>query len=185
MPFNRKLRTLRLANNSLLTDKAFPSSLVKEPEPEPEPEQIDGEEKPLPPRPTTWLEQLPPLILRHTADNLRVLDLAQCKITDDAIEGIVTHAPRIQSLNLSRCTLLTDNALESVSKLHDHLDVLMLAHVSSITDRGIVRLCRSCTNIRCIDVACESFFGHLECSFSDLRFVFAPSLSQSDGHVRV
>ncbi|PPQ77670.1 hypothetical protein CVT25_011105 [Psilocybe cyanescens] len=151
--FSRKLRTFRLANNPLLTDKAFPS-----------PTGLNAlgpgqdDEKPLPPRPTTWLEQLPPLILRHTAENLRLLDLSFCKITDEAIEGIVTHAPRIQTFILSGCLLLTDRALESISKLHDHLDVLMLAHVSNITDRAVVKLARSCTNLRCVDVAYMSVF---------------------------
>ena len=120
-------------------------------------EDTEGE-KPLPHRPTTWLEQLPPLILRHSADNLRVLDLTLCKITDDAIEGIVVHAPKIQTLMLSGCTLLTDRSLESICRLGDHLDVLMLARVSNITDKAVVKLARSCVNLRCIDIACESFY---------------------------
>lgn len=115
-------------------------------------------EKPLPHRPTTWLEQLPPLILRHTADNLRVLDLTLCKLTDDAIEGIVVHAPKIQTLMLTGCTSLTDRSLESICRLGDHLDVLMLARVSNITDKAVVKLARSCVNLRCIDIACESLF---------------------------
>ena len=118
-------------------------------------EETDGE-KPLPHRPITWLEHLPPLILRHSADNLRVLDLTWCKVTDDAIEGIVAHAPKIQTLMVSGCTSLTDRALESICKLRDHLDVLMLAHVSNITDKAVVKLARSCINLRCVDIACKS-----------------------------
>ncbi|RDB22755.1 SCF E3 ubiquitin ligase complex F-box protein grrA [Hypsizygus marmoreus] len=145
--FSRKLRTLRLANCPFLTDKAFPSTSG------PELDDESGREKPLPPRPITWLDRLPPLILRHTADNLRVLDLTSCKITDDAVEGIVTHAPKIQTLILSGCSQLTDRALESICKLGEHLDVLMLAHVANITDRAVVKLARSCWNLRCVDVA--------------------------------
>lgn len=144
---HRKLRTIRLAHCPLLTDKAFPSSLGYE-------LPADGE-KPLPHRPITWLEELPPLILRHTAENLRVLDLTACKITDDALAGIVTHAPKIQTLILSGCSQLTDKALMSICQLGEHLDVLMLAHVPKITDRGVVKLARSCPNLRCVDVACE------------------------------
>lgn len=144
----RKLRTLRLARCPLLTDKSFPSTLGQD--------LLDNEdEKPLPPRPVTWLDKLPPLILRHTAENLRVVDLTSCRITDDAVEGIVAHAPKIQSLILSGCTQLTDRSLESICKLGEHLDVLMLAHVSSITDGAVVRLARSCWNLRCVDVACK------------------------------
>ncbi|KAF9268138.1 RNI-like protein [Marasmius fiardii PR-910] len=143
--FSRKLRTLRLANCPLLSDKAFPS---------PHSDDVEQQtEKPLPPRPVTWMERLPPLILRHSADNLRVLDLANCKISDDAVEGIVSHASKIQNLNLSGCSQLTDRALNSICALGSHLDVLLLAHVSNITDRGIVQCARACANLRCLDLA--------------------------------
>ncbi|KAL0067587.1 SCF ubiquitin ligase complex subunit [Marasmius tenuissimus] len=143
--FSRKLRTLKLANCPLLSDKAFPSPFS-------EPLQ-DENEKPLPPRPITWMESLPPLILRHSAENLRVLDLTNCKITDDAVEGIVTHAAKIQNLNLSGCSQLTDRTLYSLCALGSYLDVLILAHVSNITDRGIVQFARACPNLRCLDLS--------------------------------
>lgn len=98
---------------------------------------------------------MPPLILHHSADNLRLLDLTNCKITDDAINGIVTHANKLQTLILSGCTQLTDRAVEHISRLGAHLDVLLLARVSSITDRSIIKLSRSCPNLRCIDLSCE------------------------------
>ncbi|KAF5390708.1 hypothetical protein D9757_002645 [Collybiopsis confluens] len=144
--FSRKLRTLRLAHCPLLTDKSFPSPIEA-------PEVDDGAEKPLPPRPITRVEQLPPLVLRHTADNLRILDLSSCKITDEAIQGIVTHATKIQNLNISQCSELTDKALESLSSLGEHLDVLTLAHVTNITDKGVVKFARACRNLRVVDVA--------------------------------
>ncbi|PPQ64622.1 hypothetical protein CVT24_008359 [Panaeolus cyanescens] len=150
--FSRKLRTLRLANNSLLTNKAFPSP-VKDISLSMDVSHSQDIDKPLPHRPVTWAEELPPLILRHTADSLRVLDLTSCLITDEAVEGIVNHAPRIQTLILSGCSRLTDQALEYIAKLGDHLDVLMLAHVSNITDVGVLKVARSCVNLRCIDVA--------------------------------
>ena len=98
---------------------------------------------------------MPPLVLRHQAEKLRVLDLTCTKITDAAVEGIVTHAPKIQSLILSGCTLLTDRALEAICKLGEHLDVVMLAHVANITDGAMIKLARSCPNLRCVDVACK------------------------------
>jgi len=149
--FSRKLRTLRLARCSLLPDKAFPSAVDATNE--------SDTEKPLPPTPITWLEDLPPLILRHTAENLRILDLGYCtKITDDAIAGIVAHAPKIQSLVLSGCVALTDKALESICKLGDNLDTLMMAHITNITDPAIVNLTRSCGNLRSADFACKRSF---------------------------
>jgi F-box and leucine-rich repeat protein GRR1 len=103
-----------------------------------------------------WLEMLPPLTLppSYSPDNLRVLDLGYCsRITDEAIAGIVSCAPKIQTLVLSGCTKLTDNAIESVCKL-SHLDVLALAHVDRITDAAIVKLGRWCPRLRSVDLAC-------------------------------
>jgi F-box and leucine-rich repeat protein GRR1 len=141
------------------------------------------------------LEDIPPLILPHTTENLRVLDLTSCKITDGAVDGIVTHAPRIQTLILSGCSMLTDRALESICKLRDHLDVLMLAHVSNITDRAVFQVARSCPELRCVDVACECllvwsalnliFMALLQYFLADIptfRAVPSTSLSQSNGH---
>lgn len=115
-----------------------------------------GVDKPLPHRPITWLDELPPLILHHRTENLRVLDIAFCNITDNAIEGIVLHAPKLQCLNLSGCSLLTDRGIESLGGLGDHLDVLLLAHVTNLTDTAIVKLARACTNLRSVDLACAS-----------------------------
>ncbi|KAG6854874.1 hypothetical protein C0991_012064 [Blastosporella zonata] len=163
--FSRKLRTLKLSRCPLLTDKSFPSTLGPE-----FLEEVRGSEKPLPPRPVTWLERLPPLILRHSAENLRVLDLTSCRITDDAIEGIIVHAPKIQSLILSGCTMLTNRALEAICKLGEHLDVLMLAHASNITDGAVVKLARACWNLRCVDVAfCRNLTDMSVFEFASLK----------------
>jgi F-box and leucine-rich repeat protein GRR1 len=145
------MRTLRIPNCPLLTDKAFPSAIPDNDSTT----ALSEDEKPLPHRPNTWLEVLPPLFLQHKAENLRVLDLTACNITDEAIDGVVLHAPRIQSLILTACSHLTDQALESIARLQKHLDILILAHVSNITDQGLIKLARACTNLRCIDVACE------------------------------
>nr|GAT60003.1 predicted protein [Mycena chlorophos] len=151
--YSRKLRTLRLARCSLLTDKAFPAVSPSRAATPSATSNSSGVDKPLPPRPTSWLEEIPPLVLRHTADNLRVVDLSFVNsITDAAIDGLVSHAPRIQNLRLSGCKKLSDRTLESICKLGDHLDVLILAHVSEITDNGIVKLARACTKLRCVDV---------------------------------
>ena len=147
--FSRKLRILRLAGCPLLTDKAFPSPVRWS-------SSIEAEtDKPLPPNPSTWPDKLPALVLRQNAENLRVLDVGNCtKLTDEAIEGIVSHAPKMQTLVLSGCSLLTNRAIESICKLGDNLDVLMLAHIGNITDPAMVKLVRSCMNLRTIDLAC-------------------------------
>lgn len=153
MTFARKLRTFRLARCPLLGDKAFP---VFSPNHARTRLSLEGLDKPLPPRPNTWLETLPPLILPRNTDNLRVLDLSSCPITDAAIAGAVGHAQRIQNLILSSCTKLTDVALEHICLLAGHLDVLMVDRCPNITDAGVIKLARACTNLRALDLSCES-----------------------------
>jgi F-box and leucine-rich repeat protein GRR1 len=147
----RKLRTLRLAECPILNEKAFPATLKDS---EIEGWNIgaatDSEEKP-----ATWQDEIYPLYLHHTMDNLRYVDLAFCRITDEAVGGIVAHASKIQTLNLSGCVALTDRAMESISLLGDNLDVLILTRVANITDKGIQQIARRCQYLRCVDLGCE------------------------------
>jgi F-box and leucine-rich repeat protein GRR1 len=137
---------------SLLGDKSFP---VFSPNHAKTRLSLEGAEKPLPPRPTTWLESLPPLILSRSAENLRVLDLSFCPITDAAVGGVCAHAPRIQNLVLSGCMQLTDIALEHVCLLGSNLDVLQMDRCPNITDAGVIKLARASVNLRALDLSCE------------------------------
>ncbi|KAF8308478.1 RNI-like protein, partial [Clavulina sp. PMI_390] len=90
----------------------------------------------------------------HPFDHLRLLDLTSCALlTDAALEGIITNAPRIRQLTLTRCSGLTDEALGSVGKLGRGLHFLHLGHVSNLTDLGVTRLVQSCPRLRYIDLA--------------------------------
>ncbi|KAG5221572.1 SCF E3 ubiquitin ligase complex F-box protein [Salix suchowensis] len=134
--YSRKLRSLRLARCTLLTDKAFPSHLGAS-------EGSLGlteEEKPLPPRPTTWIDKLPPLMLAHSADNLRVLDISYCdKITDDAVEVCrnltdmsifeLASLSSLRRLNLTRVHKLTDIAVHTLA---EHAIFLESLRISSL-----------------------------------------------------
>lgn len=135
------LREVRLSHCSELTDAAFPA-----------PTKIRDTTIPLIiPR---ALDELPPLVLPKALVHLRMLDLTGCAlITDDAVEGIVSHAPKIRSLVLSKCSLLTDRAVESVCILGRHLHYLHLGHAVNITDRSIKSLARCCTRLRYVDFA--------------------------------
>ena len=148
--YSRKLRVLRLARCPLLTDKALPSRIKRGGEGE------TGMEKPLPHRPSTWLDDMPALILRHTAVDLRVLDLSYCtKLTDEGIEGVLVHAPSLHTLSLGGCTNLTDRSVEHICKLGVQLGAVTLAHVWQVTDAGIMKLARACSGLKSVDLACE------------------------------
>ncbi|POW19540.1 hypothetical protein PSHT_04571 [Puccinia striiformis] len=67
------------------------------------------------------------------------------KLTDISLDGIIKQMPRIRNLVLAKCVGLTDEALNSICGL---------GHVSSLTDRAVIRVARSCTRLRYIDLAC-------------------------------
>lgn len=149
-------RELRLAHCAELTDAAFPATAAKQ-----APASPTGP-NPFPQSQALASEPLPPLKLARMFEHLRMLDLTACQlVTDDAIEGIVTSAPKIRNLVLAKCSLLTDTAVESICKLGKHLHYLHLGHAASITDRSVKTLARSCTRLRYIDLACKSTAIHI------------------------
>jgi F-box and leucine-rich repeat protein GRR1 len=109
-------------------------------------------------------DRLPPLHISKTCHHLRMLDLTGCSlITDDAMEGIVAAAPKIRNLVLAKCTLLTDRAVEAICNLGKHLHYLHLGHASSVTDRSIRLLARACTRLKYIDLASMYYFAAILC----------------------
>ncbi|KAJ3778945.1 RNI-like protein [Lentinula raphanica] len=142
------MREMRLSHCSELTDTAFPAPIKRD--------MKGGSEPTVNPfaSSTSDSTDLPPLIVNRTFEHLRMLDLTACsKVTDDAIEGIVSHAPKIRNLVLSKCSLLTDRSVESICKLGRHLHYLHLGHASKITDGSVRTLARSCNRLRYVDFA--------------------------------
>ena len=153
--YSTHMREMRLSQCTELTDAAFPAPLRND--------NILRTNNPFSlPRPPS--EELPPLVLSRPLDHLRMLDLTSCSlITDDAVDGIISHAPKIRNLVLSKCTQLTDRTVENVCLLGKHLHYLHLGHAANITDRSIKSLARCCTRLRYVDFASESHlhFGRL------------------------
>ncbi|KAA1466772.1 RNI-like protein [Dentipellis sp. KUC8613] len=139
------MREMRLSQCVELTDLAFPA-------PPQSREPPSSTNNPFPQQ--TIPDELPPLRLKRPYEHLRMLDLTNCcNITDDAIEGIISVAPRIRNLMLSKCTALTDRSVESICRLGKHLHYLHLGHATEITDVSIKTLARSCQRLRYIDLA--------------------------------
>lgn len=64
-------------------------------------------------------------------DHLRILDLTSCVLlTDQAVDAIITNAPRIRSLVLAKCFELTDESINSICRLGRSLHQLHMGHVS-------------------------------------------------------
>ncbi|KAJ7683992.1 hypothetical protein B0H17DRAFT_941140 [Mycena rosella] len=139
------MREMRLSHCPELTDAAFPAPIKTDaaggPDPNPFPSSVSPDD-------------LPPLVLDNSFEHLRMLDLTACSlVTDDAVDGIIAHAPRIRNLVLSKCGLLTDRSVENICKLGRYLHYLHLGHAAKITDRSVRTLARSCTRLRYIDFA--------------------------------
>ncbi|GJE85000.1 RNI-like protein [Phanerochaete sordida] len=144
--FSTNMREMRLSHCSELTDSAFPAPPKNE-------IQIDGP-NPFPTSNVALGERMPPLRITRRFDHLRLLDLTACSaITDEAVEGIVSVAPKIRNLVLAKCTHITDHAVECICALGKNLHYLHLGHASNITDRSVRTLARSCTRLRYIDLA--------------------------------
>ncbi|KZT72505.1 RNI-like protein [Daedalea quercina L-15889] len=140
------MREMKLLQCVELTDLAFPAPPRVD-------QQLPGP-NPFPAYNAPALGSLPPLRITNMFEHLRMLDLTACsQITDDAIEGIISVAPKIRNLVLAKCSLLTDAAVESICKLEKHLHYLHLGHASAITDRSVRSLARSCTRLRYVDFA--------------------------------
>ncbi|KAK1231816.1 SCF ubiquitin ligase complex subunit [Marasmius sp. AFHP31] len=146
--FSTHMREMKLSHCPELTDAAFPAPLRRDkvpqtdtPNPFPSSSKQDGDE-------------LPPLVIPRTFDHLRMLDLTACsQVTDDAIEGIISYAPKIRNLVLNKCSLLTDRSVENICRLGRHLHYLHLGHTAKITDKSVRTLARSCTRLRYVDFA--------------------------------
>ncbi|KAJ7180271.1 hypothetical protein C8R43DRAFT_871236 [Mycena crocata] len=139
------MREMRLSHCPELTDAAFPAPLKTD---------GTGLEAPNPFPSSVSPDDLPPLVLSTSFEHLRMLDLTACSlVTDDAVDGIIAHAPRIRNLVLSKCGLLTDRSVENICKLGRYLHYLHLGHAAKITDRSVRTLARSCTRLRYIDFA--------------------------------
>lgn len=145
------MREMRLSHCSKLTDLAFPR-----------PPRSEGNNQPdlptaFPVNPNDSAVDLPPLILSRPLDHLRMLDLTACSlITDDAVEGIISFAPKIRNLVLSKCGLVTDRSVDNICRLGRHLHYLHLGHAAKITDKSVRALARSCTRLRYVDFASKS-----------------------------
>ncbi|KAJ8507654.1 hypothetical protein ONZ45_g9989 [Pleurotus djamor] len=146
--YSAHMREMRLSFCAELTDAAFPATL------RPDASDVAPHPNPFPKSSLDAGDCFPPLIITRTFDHLRMLDLSGCsKITDDAIEGIISHASKIRNLVLSKCLLLTDKSVDLICRLGRHLHYLHLGHAVNITDRSVRTLARSCTRLRYVDFA--------------------------------
>lgn len=95
------------------------------------------------------------LLQQHPSyQQLRLVDFTGISlISDISIDILVQAAPKIRSLVLNKCSLITDHGVLSISKLGRYLHFLHLGHCSNITDASIQRLALVCPRLRYLDMA--------------------------------
>jgi F-box and leucine-rich repeat protein GRR1 len=148
--YSTHMREMRLSHCIELTDAAFPAPQKSDNTP------ASTRLNSFPQSMAQFSDQLPPLVLGRPFEHLRMLDLTACAlITDDAIDGIISHAPKIRNLVLSKCVQLTDRSVENICRLGKHIHYLHLGHAALVTDRSVRTLARCCTRLRYIDFASE------------------------------
>lgn len=162
---SRKLRTLSLARCVKVSSRGFPSPLSGALSP---PKHRHRKTLVVPPSEAhmgsedleskTCPEKISPLILpgHHILEHLHYLDFEFMPLlTDEAISGLVLHAPRIIELNLSGCTGLTNKVAKSLCRVGERLQSLDLSFITSLTDDGIRQIVRGCPNLRQVNVSCK------------------------------
>jgi F-box and leucine-rich repeat protein GRR1 len=154
--YSTHMREMRLSCCEFLTEKAFPSPMKNR--------TANGVscQNPFPAQISYHSDEVPPLVLPRSFDQLRMLDLTGCSdVTDDVIEGIISYSPKIRNLVLSKCGQLTDRTVENICRLGKHLHYLHLGHAALITDASVRLLARCCTRLRYVDFASPSLFFSL------------------------
>ena len=88
-------------------------------------------------------------------EQLRILDFTSCaKLSDRAVEKIISVAPRLRNLVLAKCKNITDAAVNAICALGKNLHYLHLGHCGNITDASVKSIVRHCGRIRYIDLGC-------------------------------
>lgn len=96
--------------------------------------------------------ELPPAMMY---ESLRILDLTACeRVGDDAVQKIISAAPRLRNLVLAKCKHITDKSVMAITKLGKNLHYIHLGHCSHVTDTAVIQLVKMCNRIRYIDLAC-------------------------------
>lgn len=152
--YGKRLCILRLGDCRQLTDQAFPHPF---PHPSLPSTNVVPSSQNAPP--STWPHALSHLLLpkSHILEELEILDLTGCKkITDVAIEGVVTHAPHISHMTLSGCSLVTDRGVESLCRLGRRLLTVSLSRMTKITDRSLCTLIQACPKMKTVNVSRRS-----------------------------
>ncbi|XP_068660575.1 F-box/LRR-repeat protein 3 [Aristolochia californica] len=109
--------------------------------------------------------------IRHNCKSLVEIGLSKCKgVTDEGVGAIVTD--RLQSIDLTCCCAITDDAILAIAKTSKKLLSLGLESCSSITEAGLDRLATCCSSLKELDLTdCNVNDSGLKCLSKCLELV--------------
>lgn len=92
---------------------------------------------------------------------------AACRLSDDGLSAIASAAPRLQSVNLSQCSLLTSIGIESLSKSLG--SVLRELYIDDCQGINIMECLPYLKDVKCLEVlsvagiesVCDDFIKEL------------------------
>ncbi|KAK1930832.1 Dynein regulatory complex subunit 6 [Phytophthora citrophthora] len=89
----------------------------------------------------------------HLPHPLRRVDLSASNICDTGVSIIATACRQLESINLSKCTQITDFAAEALASHCFQLKVLLLANTRGITDRTLTALAFTKIPLELLDIS--------------------------------
>ena len=89
---------------------------------------------------------------------IKSIDLFKCTaLTDDAIVAMATHCPRLTSVNLGACSKLTDEAVDALARYCPGLTNVHLTDCCNLTDGAVELLKARCPGLTNVSLAgCNS-----------------------------
>ena len=91
-----------------------------------------------------------------TADEVQHLNIGKCaKITDEGLIAAAKHCPQLRSIGLVKLQL-SDNALDTLTRLCPRIDNMQVSDNALITDLGVLSVARNLVELKSIDlVLCD------------------------------
>lgn len=87
-------------------------------------------------------------------ENLKCLDISYCSnISDYGMKMLIYEKPRLTSLNIAGCKLVTNDTLSNIASVCDYMVRLNLSELKSITDKGIRFIRLGCKQVKYLNVS--------------------------------
>ncbi|KAI9193532.1 uncharacterized protein BJ171DRAFT_171513 [Polychytrium aggregatum] len=92
------------------------------------------------------------LLVQSLGDNLRAIELSESLVTTEQMITLCKNCPNIIALDINSCENLDDELFTALPKLLPRLEALVIYPNWSLTNDGLMALCKDAHNLRVLDV---------------------------------